>query len=95
MLIRIVKLTFNAHDIEDFLAFMAPRQERIRNFKGCTYLDLLQDINNPNIVFSYSYWEDQAALDNYRYSPFFRETWNYTKARFSAAPEAWSTQKLP
>jgi heme-degrading monooxygenase HmoA len=77
MLIRIVKMTFKEESIPDFLQFFLERKQRIRNFPGCSQLELWQDKHQPNIYFSYSTWENEEALNHYRYSEFFKEIWNF------------------
>ncbi|MFN7100290.1 MAG: putative quinol monooxygenase, partial [Flavobacterium sp.] len=52
------------------------------------------DKSNPSIFFTYSYWESEADLENYRNSALFKEVWAYTKAFFNDKPEAWSVDKL-
>jgi len=95
MIVRIVQMTFDAARVNDFTALFEERRHTIRNFKGCTHLELWQDNANPNIFFTYSKWESQAALDHYRFSEFFKDTWGKTKALFAAAPQAWSvTQRF-
>ena len=39
-------------------------------------------------------WDSEEALDNYRSSPFFAETWRATKALFAAKAEAWSVHLI-
>lgn len=94
MIIRFVKMTFEEVYVEDFLKELDKRKERIRKFEGCLYLQVLRDVKDPRIVFSHSYWENEAALNNYRYSDFFKETWTFTKAKFAEAPQAWSMESL-
>lgn len=94
MIIRIVKMTFREEEIAPFLAKLATRQDRIRAFEGCSYLQVLQDKQHPNIIFSHSYWTDEAALNKYRTSAFFKETWQFTKPKFSDPAEAWTLQNL-
>ena len=71
MVIRIVKMTFLESKINDFKEFVKTIEDTIRNFEGCEYLDILQDLHNRNIFFSYSIWKSEADLDNYRKSGFF------------------------
>ncbi len=94
MIIRFVKMTFKDEFVEEFLSELDKRKERIRNFKGCSFLQVLQDVNDPRIIFSHSFWESEQALDNYRYSEFFQETWKFTKPKFAEKPQAWSTNSL-
>ena len=93
MLVRIVKLTFKPENISSFERIFQESKDHIRNFDGCQHLELFQDQNDKSIFFTYSYWEDEQALDNYRNSDFFAKTWTRTKLLFAAKPEAWSVSK--
>jgi quinol monooxygenase YgiN len=94
MIVRIVKMTFIESRIDDFRKFVISIGPTIRSFKGCHHLDILQDIHHKNIFFSYSQWESEADLDNYRSSDFFKETWSKVSEWFKRSPRAWSTEKL-
>lgn len=94
MLIRIVKMTFRPGTAEAFRDMMESYSHRIRAMEGCTHLQVLQDIDDPNIVFSYSYWKDEDALENYRRSDLFAEVWPKAKANFGDRPEAWSVRSI-
>ena len=94
MLVRIVKMTFKEDQIEFFKSFFEGRKDQIRNFEGCTYLELWQDRLHTNVFFTYSHWLNAEALDNYRNSPFFADTWSQTKQLFAAKPEAWSVNQI-
>ncbi|WP_299534581.1 antibiotic biosynthesis monooxygenase [Ulvibacterium sp.] len=93
MLVRIVKLTFKKENIASFERIFAETRQKIQAFKGCTLLELYQDMDNPAVFFTQSHWEDAKCLDDYRQSNLFRETWNKTKVLFDAKPEAWSLSK--
>lgn len=90
MLIRIVKLTFQEDKISDFLSFFDTINTRVSTFENCYGMRLLQDIKNPNIVFTYSHWKDEKALNNYRDSELFQGVWSTIKPWFAARAEAWS-----
>ncbi len=92
MIKRIVKMTFQADKVDTFLAIFEEKKSYIRHFPGCHHLELFQDINRPAILFTYSYWDDEAALNAYRYSDLFAGTWADTKALFADKPAAWSVQ---
>jgi heme-degrading monooxygenase HmoA len=94
MFIRIVKLSFHEEHIPAFLANFELMKERIRNAAGNRFLELYQDKNNPSIFFTYSYWETEADLENYRNSELFNEVWSFTKKLFNDKPEAWSVDKI-
>ncbi len=87
-------MTFEPELLGDFLAFFEPFATKIRNFPGCTYLQILQDKDSPNVIFSYSHWCDEADLDNYRNSDLFKSIWPKTKSMFLAKAEAWTTTLL-
>ena len=93
MLVRIVKLTFEKENIASFEQLFANTKEEIRNFEGCNFLELYQDINNATVFFTYSYWNSEQDLDNYRHSDFFKNVWSKTKVLFAVPPVAWSVHK--
>ncbi|SEQ94832.1 hypothetical protein SAMN05421824_2644 [Hyunsoonleella jejuensis] len=94
MLVRIVKMSFEATHIEQFLSIFEDSKTRIRGFTGCEFLELYRDKDNPDIFFTYSYWKSEADLENYRHSDLFKSVWSKTKVLFNAKPEAWSVEKL-
>ena len=94
MITRIVKMTFEPTKVEEFLEVFNNAKEQIRTFEGNCYLELIQDIHQPNILFTYSKWEDESDLENYRRSELFATTWAKTKVLFAGKPEAWSVETL-
>ena len=52
---------------------------------------MLQSKNHETICFTYSIWDNEEALNNYRHSELFKNTWAKTKILFDGKPEAWST----
>ena len=89
-MIRIVKLTFSEDKISDFLTFFDTIKHIVNNFPGCNGMKLLQDIHQPNIVMTYSLWNEELDLENYRTSPEFQNIWSTIKPWFSEKAEAWS-----
>ncbi len=94
MIIRIVKMIFREDSSEIFKEFTTSIQDTIKSFEGCIHLDIFRDIHLLNIFFSYSHWESEDYLNNYRNSEFFKTTWAKTKLWFEAKPDAWSVQNL-
>ena len=94
MFIRIVKMSFHEENIPKFLENFNLMKEKIRNAPGNRYLELYQDRNNPEIFFTYSFWETEADLENYRQSALFDDVWTFTKKLFNGKPEAWSVDKV-
>ncbi|QTD37742.1 antibiotic biosynthesis monooxygenase [Polaribacter batillariae] len=93
MFVRIVKMSFYSKNVSEFLAIFEEKKHFIRNFEGCKLLELYQDKVNPEIFFTYSYWENEQDLENYRNSKLFKSVWAKTKVLFNEKPEAWSVDK--
>lgn len=94
MIKRIVKMTFEEDKTELFLTSFWEVQPKIESFEGCSYLEIWRDVNNPNIFFTYSFWESEDHLLRYRQSDLFKTTWDKTKKMFAGKPEAWSINSL-
>ena len=94
MFVQIVKMSFDENKIEEFLTNFHQIKEKIRNFDGCQFLELYQDKNNKNVFFTYSHWNSEQDLNNYRNSKLFIDVWSKTRTFFSDKPEAWSVDKL-
>ncbi len=94
MFVRIVKLSFHQENIPAFLENFEVMKEKIRNAPGNRLLELYQDKDNPDLFFTYSYWDTVEDLENYRKSELFDGIWSFTKKLFNAKPEAWSVDKL-
>ena len=92
MIRRLVKMTFREDEAHLFQALFEKVKGDIRKFPGCMHLELWQQHGQANIFFTFSLWESAEALDHYRSSILFAETWKQTKALFAAAPEAWSLE---
>lgn len=92
MIKRIVKMVFRKENIQDFIKFTGEIKETIKNHEGCLHLDILQDKKYPEIFFTYSCWNSEKDLANYRKSDFFNKIWPETKKWFAEKPLAWSTE---
>lgn len=90
MIKRIVKLTFNQDKVDIFLKNFEKNKLKIRNFEGCHHLELWRDTYARNVFFTYSYWDNEDALNNYRHSELFKSIWSKTKILFCEKPKAWS-----
>ena len=87
-------MSFAKENVDTFLANFNENKEKIRAVEGCEFLQLLKDKDNTNIFFSYSFWNRQEDLDNYRKSELFKSVWAKTKVLFNDKPEAWSVEKV-
>lgn len=94
MFVRIVKMSFQEDLVGKFLDNFNENKAAIRSFEGCKLLELYRDKNCPNQFFTYSYWDHEEHLENYRNSDLFNKVWAETKVLFNAKPEAWSVDKF-
>ena len=92
-LIRIVRMTFQEDKVGEFLAIFQRSSEQIRHFPGCLYLELWQDYHLSNVYLTHSQWESEVALNTYRQSSLFTETWAQTKVLFADKPQVFSVRK--
>ena len=91
---RIVRMNFKPEKNKDFLTIFNANKMQIRTFPGCLHLELWNDKSEPNIFFTYSFWKNEAALEAYRNSELFKNTWAKTKVLFNEKPQAWSVEML-
>jgi quinol monooxygenase YgiN len=89
-LTRVVQLTLQPQHIDDFKAVFVAHQQGIAGMQGCISLQAYQDVQTPSIFFTISQWESTQALDNYRYSTFFKTLWSTVKPMFAAKAIAHS-----
>ena len=90
MIIRIVKLEFKEDKIDDFLLFFEKIKQNVNRFDGCHGMQLFRDLKNTSIVFTYSQWDSEEALNNYRDSETFGKVWPTIKPWFRNKAEAWT-----
>ena len=90
MITRIVKLEFQKDKVEEFLRFFDTIKHIVNEFPGCSGMKLYQDIDRPNIIMTYSHWDNQKSLNKYRDSEQFGKIWPKIKPWFCEKPEAWS-----
>ena len=93
MLTRIVKITFQEEKLPEFFKHFDSVKWKVATFPGCNGMKLLQDVSNPSIVMTYSVWDSEEALNNYRDSELFGELWPKIKPWFAAKAEAWSVEE--
>lgn len=89
-MVRIVKLTFKEEHFQDFLDHFEQVKNDINSFPGCKGMKLLKDKKKNGVVFTYSEWETDEDLENYRKSALFGGIWPKVKKWFDDKPYAWS-----
>ncbi len=93
MLIRIVRMHFTEAGVDEFLEIFNQNKEAIRNFPGCSHLQLLKDSDDPNCYTTLSHWDRPESLENYRKSALFGSVWGRVKTLFSERTQAFSLEK--
>ena len=93
MLVRIVRMEFQREKLQEFLVFFEKSKPKILSFEGCEHVELFRDESDPTVQYTLSHWQSSKALDAYRNSGFFRETWSYTKSLFRDKAKAFSLVK--
>ncbi len=94
MIVRIVKMTFEEGKVDQFIAIFEEVQSKIKKFPGCHSVELLSDRSDKAVFLTFSTWEDEEALEKYRQSQLFKDTWQKTKALFRAPAMAWSLDRM-
>ena len=87
-------MSFELEEVEKFKAIYELNWHKIKGFEGCLHVELLQDRSSPSIFFTYSNWESENHLNNYRDSILFKTVWASTKVLFNQKPEAWTLNVL-
>jgi len=77
-----------------FLPIFETHKNQIRNFKGCSHLELLKDKNNRLCYTTLSYWNSEEDLEAYRNSPLFKNVWRSVKPLFGDKSQAFSLEKF-
>jgi len=87
-------MQFANEGVEQFLQIFNQHREQIRNFPGCTHLELLRDANHPAVFATLSHWEKQEDLEQYRQSALFGSVWGRVKPLMSDRTVAFSFEKF-
>lgn len=93
MIIRIVRMHFTEAGVEEFLDIFNANMEAIRNFPGCTHLELLKDKTDATVFTTLSHWKDEESLEHYRNSELFASVWGRVKTLFAERTQAFSLLK--
>lgn len=84
---------FTEAGVEEFLEIFNANKEAIRNFEGCSHLQLLRDQDDPTVYTTLSHWESGENLENYRKSELFGKVWGRVKSLLSERTIAFSLEK--
>lgn len=85
---------FTESGVEEFLDIFNQNKTAIRNFPGCSHLQLLKDHDDALCFTTLSYWDKLESLENYRRSELFGKVWGRVKTLFSERSQAFSLEKF-
>jgi len=84
---------FTEAGVSEFLEIFDENKIAIRNFPGCSHLQLLKDAEDPNCFTTLSHWDGPGSLEEYRKSTLFGSVWGRVKTLFSERTQAFSLEK--
>ena len=90
MIVRLVHLSLRTDQVDAFQQLFERSKHKIKATPGCLHLELIREIDHPAKFSTLSRWDSVSALDAYRNSAFFKETWALTKAMFAERAVAQS-----
>ncbi len=85
---------FTQAGIEEFLEIFNQHKVAIRNFPGCSHLQLLKDPEDPFCYTTLSHWDQLQSLENYRKSELFGSVWGRVKTLFSERTQAYTLERF-
>ena len=85
---------FTEAGVEEFLQIFNKNKIAIRNFPGCTHLELLKDAEDDSVYTTLSHWTDEQSLESYRKSELFASVWGRVKTLFAERTQAFSLTKF-
>lgn len=85
---------FTEAGVEEFLQIFSAHKDAIRNFPGCTHLQLLKDPYDPQCYTTLSHWNRLEDLENYRNSELFGSVWGRVKTLFSERTQAFTLERF-
>jgi heme-degrading monooxygenase HmoA len=95
MIKRIVVMDLLPGTEGQFLDIFETVKKQIRACEGCRGLEVLRSQDNGSIsVWTISLWESENALQLYRTSPLFKQTWSEVKLLFSGKAKAWTLTSI-
>ena len=74
------EITFDAKDVESAIEILTNLQmDTLEKEEGCVAFDLLQNDANPNIVYIYEDYENEAAYKKHTSSTYYKDYMNKLK----------------
>jgi autoinducer 2-degrading protein len=86
-------MEFKPDHVDDFRAHFKEVAHLIRGFPGVRHLELHRDAGQANVFYTYSKWNREEDLENYRQSDLFKGTWSQASSWFSERAQAFSLRQ--
>ena len=94
MITRIIKITIDPVNTDDFRQFITLMKDNFSTIGGCQHIDILNDKEDKNIFFMYTIWETEAMLNKYRKSELNKTFWNKLNQWSIKEPQAWTVENV-
>lgn len=94
MITRIVKMTFKPQYSANFETYFLTIKDKVAGQPGCHGVKLLKEKGGSGVFFTYSQWDSEQDLNNYRHTETFGQIWPTVKNWFAEKAEAWTVDEL-
>ena len=91
MIARFVDLQIKPEHLDRAKVLLEEVAPKVRAMKGCNFLEILTDIHQIGHFTTYSYWDSEDDLNQYRDSETFKSFWDEIKPLFEQSARAWSS----
>jgi len=91
---RIVKMTFRIEKSDDFENYFLTIKDQVVGQPGCYGVKLFKEKEETGIFFTYSHWDSENDLNNYRQTEIFGKIWPTVKRWFASKAEVWTVDEL-
>ncbi len=88
MITRLVEMELRPEAVAEFMALYGAARATIAGQPGCRSVVLVQAADASTRFATWSVWDDEAALEGYRTSAFFRSFWPRVRALFAQPARA-------
>ena len=95
MIKRIVAMELQPGTEGRFLDIFDGAKARIRAMEGCLGLEVLRSETEQQVsIWTISLWQNEEALEHYRNSALFKQTWTAVKPLFAGKARAWTLSPI-
>ena len=95
MITRIVRLTLKDElSLDEFKKLYTKRNPKSRGVSGCLEVRIMKDIKENNIYYTVSKWSNNQALEDYRSSEYFKQTWPMVKSTLAARTKVFTMEDI-